>query len=48
VTQDQDQTTPPDWQTLFSGGAPLVVYAAVCVAGRVLARRSNQRAAVTG
>src|SRR5262249_40683753 len=36
VTQDRDPTTPPDWQVLLSGYAPLVLYAAVCVAGWVL------------
>jgi hypothetical protein len=25
-------TTPPDWQVLLSGYAPLVLYAVVCIA----------------
>jgi hypothetical protein len=49
VTQDKDLSTPPDWRVLLSGYAPLVLYAAVCVAGRVLARPSiSVRAAATG
>ena len=48
VTQDRDPTIPPDWQVLLSGYAPLVLYAAVCVAEWVLPRPSNRRAALTG
>jgi hypothetical protein len=48
VTRDRDPTTPPDWQLLLSGYAPLVLYAAVWVAERVLPRPSNRRAALTG
>ena len=48
VTQHRDPTTPPNWHMLFSGYAPLALYAAVYVVGRAFARRINRRAVVTG
>jgi hypothetical protein len=47
-TLDTDPTMSPDWQVLLSGYAPLVLYAAVCLAGWVLPRSSSWRVAVTG
>ncbi|MDT5168058.1 MAG: hypothetical protein QOD02_1377 [Mycobacterium sp.] len=46
--RNTDPTMSPDWQVLLSGYAPLVLYAAVCVAGWVLSRPSNRRVAVAG
>lgn len=48
VTQHSVPTTPPDWQVLLGAYAPLVLYAAACVAGWVLPRPGDRRAAVTG
>jgi hypothetical protein len=38
ATQDKDPTNPLDLQVLLSAYAPLVLYGAVCAAGRVIPR----------
>lgn len=45
---DSDPPTPADWQVLLSGYAPLALYAALCVVGRVVPRVATRGAAVTG